>query len=99
MNEDSKSNKGIYQFLIILASVVIIIAGIKAAASIVIPFLLATFITIIFSPPFQWLQNKKVPKSLALIIVIFSFLIFIMIIGVLIGTSINDFTTKIPFYE
>jgi predicted PurR-regulated permease PerM len=28
-----------------------------------------------------------------------AFLVFIFLIGLLIGTSINDFSTKLPFYE
>ncbi|MCW8804588.1 MAG: AI-2E family transporter [Ignavibacteriaceae bacterium] len=99
MSESRESKSSAIQFLIALAAFTIIIAGMKASASIVIPFLLAAFISIVASPPFYWLQEKKIPKILALLIVILMFLLFISVIGLLIGTSINDFTTKIPFYQ
>lgn len=87
------------KLLVIVASFVIIVAGMKAAESIIVPFLLALFIAIIASPPYFWLQEKGLPKALAMLIVIFAFLFVISIIGLLIGTSIHDFTSKLPFYE
>jgi predicted PurR-regulated permease PerM len=85
--------------MLILASFVIVVAGMKAAESIVVPFLLSVFISIIALPPFVWLQQKKIPRGIALGIIILSFLIFIFLIGLLIGTSINDFSSRLPLYE
>ena len=87
------------QFLIIFATFTIVVAGMKAAESLIVPFLLAAFITIVTSPPFLWMQKKGIPKALATIIIIFSFLVFIFLIAVLIGTSVNDFTSNLPLYE
>ncbi len=95
VNKTGKS----FQVLLILASFVIVVAGMKAAESIVVPFLLSLFISIIALPPFIWLQEKKVPRGIALVLIILVFLSFIFLIGVLIGTSVNDFLTKLPFYE
>jgi predicted PurR-regulated permease PerM len=95
INKTGKS----FQVLVILASFVIVVAGMKAAESIVVPFLLSLFISIIALPPFIWLQEKKVPRGIALVLIILIFLSFIFLIGVLIGTSVNDFLTKLPVYE
>jgi predicted PurR-regulated permease PerM len=95
VNKTGKS----FQVMVILASFVIIVAGMKAAESIVVPFLLSLFISIIALPPFIWLQEKKVPRGLALVLIILVFLSFIFLIGILIGTSVNDFLTKLPTYE
>jgi len=89
----------VVKLLVIAASFVIIVAGMKAAESIIVPFLLALFIAIIASPPYFWLQEKGLPKAFSMLIVIFAFLFVISIIGLLIGTSINDFTSKLPLYE
>jgi AI-2 transport protein TqsA len=94
-NKPSKT----FQLMLILASFVIVVAGMKAAESIVVPFLLSLFISIIALPPFIWLQQKKVPRGIALVIIILVFLSSIFLIGVLIGTSVNDFLTKLPLYE
>ena len=61
--------------LIGLASFVIIVAGMRAAASLITPFLMAAFIAIICIPPLLWLQSKKVPQFLAVIIVVLGILI------------------------
>ena len=88
-----------FQLMLILASFVIIVAGMKAAESIIVPFLLSLFISIIALPPFLWLQRKRIPRAAALLVIILVFLSLIFLIGVLIGTSVNDFSTKLPFYE
>ncbi len=81
------------------ACFVIIIAGMKAAADILIPFFLAVFIAIIFTPPLFWMQRKKVPTFIAIILII----AFMVAIGYLlarfVGGSINDFTNALPEYR
>ena len=47
--------------LVACASIVIVLAGIKAASEIVVPFLLALFIAIICSPLLAFLTKRKVP--------------------------------------
>ena len=63
----------------ILASFVIVVAGIKAASSLLVPFFLAVFIAVICAPPLFWLQRKGVRKAIALIII----LVVILIVGLL----------------
>ncbi len=99
MDSTSQAKSKTEQLLIILASFVIIVAGMKAAETLVVPFLLAAFITIITSPPFIWMKKKNIPGGIALLIIILFFLAIIFLIGVLIGTSINDFLSNLPFYE
>lgn len=94
-NKPSKT----FQMMLILASFIIIVAGMKAAEAIIVPFLLSLFIAIIVLPPFIWLQEKRIPKAIALVTIILSFLFFIFLIGLLISSSVNDFLTKLPFYE
>jgi predicted PurR-regulated permease PerM len=99
LNKLNKKPVDATQVLIVLASFIIIVAGMKAAESIIVPFLLAIFISIIASPPYFWLQDKGIPKAIALLVVILLFLIAISLIGLLVGTSVTDFTSKIPFYQ
>jgi AI-2 transport protein TqsA len=99
MESTSQHKNNTTQVLIILASFIIIIAGMKAAEDLVVPFLLAAFLATIISPPFIWLQKKGIPKGIALLLIIIFFLAALFLIGVLIGTSANDFTKNLPFYE
>jgi len=52
--------------LMILASFIIVVAGMKAACSILVPFFLAVFVAVICTPPLFWLQRKGIPKVLTL---------------------------------
>lgn len=87
------------QILIVAACFVVVIAGMTLAKDILVPFLLAIFISIIASPPMFWLKGKGLPTWLSLIIVILGVLLIILLIGWLIGSSIASFTQDLPVYE
>jgi predicted PurR-regulated permease PerM len=70
-----------------------------AAQAIIVPFLLAAFISVISSPPLFWLKERKVPTWIALLIVMSAILFFLLLIAGLVATSVNDFSTKLPLYE
>ncbi len=82
-----------------VAGLVVILVGLRAASSIITPFLLSLFISIIGAYPLSWLKRKGVPNVLAVIIVLITMLLFIMIIGGVTGTSIAAFTQSLPAYE
>ena len=86
-------------FLITAASFVIVIAGLKAATTIIIPFLLAIFVSVICAYPLIWLESKGVPTIVSLILVIF--LVFIIGGGLtyLLGSSVNEFSKEVPNYQ
>ena len=85
--------------LLILASFVIVVAGMKAASPILVPFLLAVFIAVICAPPLFWLQRKGVPKVLALVLILVAILFVGALFGVLIGSSLNNFLSSLPGYQ
>ena len=51
----------LHRALLSIAAVIIILAGIKLAAEIVVPFLLALFIAIICSPIIKSMTARRVP--------------------------------------
>ena len=51
-------------YLITAAALVIVIAGLRLSVGIVVPFLLAIFITIICAPPLIWLKSKGLSTGL-----------------------------------
>ena len=85
--------------LLILASFIIVVAGMKAASSILVPFFLAVFIAVICAPPLFWLQRKGVPKVLALVLILVAILVVGLLFGALIGPSLNDFLSSLPDYQ
>ncbi len=85
--------------LLTLAGFVVVVAGMKAASSILIPFFLAIFIAVICAPPLFWLQSKRVPKVLALILILIAILAVGSLLGALVGISLNRFVSSLPQYQ
>lgn len=86
-----------YSF-IVMASVIIVLAGIKSASDILVPFLLSLFIAIILSPSYNYIKSKKIPEAIALMLVMGLFLVFLALVGKLIGTSVADFSANTDVY-
>lgn len=87
------------RYILIGAALVVVLAGMRAAASILVPFLLSAFIAVVSAPPFFWLQRKRVPKALAIVIVIVAIIGFGLVVGGLVGTSLDDFSSNVPVYQ
>ena len=85
--------------LLILASFIIVVAGMKAASSILVPFFLAVFIAVVCTPPLFWLQRKGVPKVFALVIMLAAILLVGILFGALIGPPLSDFLKSLPDYQ
>jgi predicted PurR-regulated permease PerM len=90
---------GINKSLIILAALVVVLAGIKAASVIIIPFILAGFIAIICNPLITYFGRYKIPKGLAVILVVLIIVGLGISLGGLVGQSVNDFSQQLPEYK
>lgn len=84
---------------LVLATFVILLAGMKAASAILVPFFLAVFIATICTPPLFWMQSKGVPKILALILILLAILLVGFFFGVMISSSVNQFLASLPAYQ
>jgi len=85
--------------LVSVAAFVIIVAGMKAAAPLLVPFLLALFVAILITSPFNWLQNKGLPAGVALLVVLGLLVLVILLIGTLIGNSVEQFSGNFPAFQ
>jgi len=98
MNPVFSTNRSL-SVLLSIAACVIIIAGMRAAATILVPFLLSAFIAIIAAPPMFWLQRHKVPAGLAILIIIIAIIGLTVLLMTFIGNSVNDFSIALPDYQ
>ena len=69
------------------------------SVSIVKPLLMALFISIICAQPILWLQKKKVPKSLAILLVLIGIVFLFVLFGILIGNALSSFSNDAPKYK
>ncbi len=86
-------------YFIVMASVIIVLAGVKSASEIIVPFLLSLFLAIILLPMYEFFNKKGLPQSISLSLVIGIFILLIALVGQLIGSSIHDFNSNIDLYS
>ena len=87
------------RFLVIGASLVVILAGIRAAQPIVVPFLLSAFIAVLCLPPMVWMQRRGLPSVVAVTILIVGLVAVSVGFAAVVGNSLKDFTTSLPEYQ
>ena len=85
--------------LVAAAAFVIIVAGIQAAASIIIPFLLAVFISTLCAPLLYWLERRGVPNGLAVLIIFLGLLVTAILLMTFVGRSMNSLSRQLPTYQ
>jgi predicted PurR-regulated permease PerM len=88
-----------YRYLVTLACLVIVVAGMRAARTLLVPFSLAAFFAIILAPVLYWLRNKGVRTPVALLIILGTFTLVGASLLLLVGKSFNDFSDKLPTYQ
>lgn len=88
-----------WRFLLGAAAFVIVVAGMKAADTIVIPFLVSLFVAVLCGPPVFWLRRKGLPQWLAMVVVVAAIMGVGLGMAAVVGNSINGFTLKLPAYQ
>jgi predicted PurR-regulated permease PerM len=82
-----------------IAIFVIVVAGMRAADTLLVPFLLSVFIAIISAPPLIWLQRRGLPSALALLTVISGVLAGGLLVVMVVSSSLAKFMQNLPQYR
>jgi len=85
--------------LLAFSAFVVVVAGLKAAAPILNPFLLSCFVAILCAPVVKRLVSFRLPVVVAIGLVLGLFLLFSALIGSLISSSAEDFSRQLPNYR
>ncbi|HBC56879.1 MAG TPA: hypothetical protein DCZ03_06920 [Gammaproteobacteria bacterium] len=96
---DHDSGSTTLKVLSVLAYLIIIIAGMRMAQPIVVPFILSIFLAVIFAPPYIWLNSKGIPTSISLSLILIASVFIFLMVGALIGTSLAGFSEDLPLYQ
>lgn len=86
------------RFLLTAASLVVVIAGVRAAAPILLPFLLALFLAILNLPLLGWLRGKRLPSPLAVLLTVAVNGTALLVLGLFVSRSIEAFIIAMPRY-
>ncbi|MFT5815641.1 MAG: AI-2 transport protein TqsA, partial [Psychroserpens sp.] len=92
-------SEGAVKFLLVTAALFVVLAGIKTAATLLVPFLLSAFIAIICNPLVVMAARYKIPKPIAVIFVIGIFVSIALSLAGLVGNSLNELSQLIPVYR
>ncbi|GIU09963.1 AI-2E family transporter [Shewanella morhuae] len=88
-----------YRGFAIMAFVVIILAGIKAASPIVVPFVLSSFLAVVCNPAIGLMTRFRLPKWLAVILLMGFIVLMGLWLASVVGSSINEFSKQLPQYR
>jgi len=98
MNE-STSRGSAYRGLLGAAAFVIVVAGLEAIQTILIQVIIALFVTIVLVPALTWLVRHRVPRFLAILVLIAVAIGVIAVAGAVVGNAVNGFTRELPAYQ
>lgn len=87
------------KIVIMLGMLVIILTGIRFAADIIVPFILALFIAVILNPLVQRMVRWRIPRVLAILLLITIIIMAMALLVTYLGTSLNELTRTLPQYR
>ena len=85
--------------LLTLAALIVMIAGLRAAQAIVVPFLLSVFLAMLGVPLLTRLRRLGVPRGIAIVLVVLAMGSLLVAVGSVVATALNAFTVEIPRYQ
>jgi predicted PurR-regulated permease PerM len=86
------------RYLLTAASAVVVIAGLRAAAPLVLPVLLAGFLTILSLPLLHWLRQRRAPVVVAVLATVLAVVAVLTVFGLLISVALADVGAAAPEY-
>lgn len=87
------------RLLVSIAAFFVVVAGLKAGANLLVPFLFALFLAILGVAPLSYLQDRKVPKAFAVLLITLFYVALFLVIAVLLKESVQEFSGELPFYR
>lgn len=93
------SDGGAFHALLGLAAFVIVVAGLRAASSLLVPFLVALFLAILVAPPLNWMRRHGVSPAVSTLIVVMALVAIGMVVGFYVGGPVSQFVSDLPNYR
>lgn len=85
--------------LLTAAAIIVVVAGLRAAQSLLVPLMISAFLAIICTPLVSLLTTRRVPLTLAVLIVVILVMVILFSLGAVIGGSISELTVELPKYQ
>lgn len=99
MSPTAQNFSGMSRFILIFAAFVVVVAGMRAAESLLVPFLLSLFVAVVCSPMLLWLKKRGLPNGLAILFIIILIVAIGGLISAVVGSSVASFRQDLPLYQ
>lgn len=99
MITDRKRRGEVMRGLVAAAALVVIIAGLRTARPVVVPMLVSMFVAFACLPAVNRLRRMRVPKVLAVTIVVVGLVAIVSGVAAFVGSSLTNFVQTLPIYQ
>ena len=99
MNIQQRRRGHVLRGLVAVASLVIVIAGLRAARPVVVPMLVSAFVAFACLPAETRLRKWGLPKALSVTIVVIGVVAIVSAVGAFVGSSLTSFVQTLPDYQ
>ena len=86
------------RYLLAAASAVVVIAGLRAAASLILPVLLAGFLAILSAPLVRWLRARGLGVAVAVLLTFLAVMAVMAVFGLLVSAAVAEAGAAAPDY-
>jgi AI-2 transport protein TqsA len=88
-----------HTYLVTAAALVIVIAGMRAAAGMLVPFLLAIFVAGICAPLYQGMRRRHLPTPFAIVAIMLVMLGGVLLLIGVVERAVTGFAGNLPSYQ
>ncbi len=90
--------RAVNTYLLTAAAVVVVIAGMRASAGILVPFLLAVFVAVISAPLYQGMRRRGLPSLVALLALVLLLVAAMLLLFGVIERAVGVLSGNLPDY-
>jgi AI-2 transport protein TqsA len=85
--------------LLMAACVVVVTAGLRSAQDLLVPIVLAAFLTVLLAPLVRSLRRLRIPTAIGIPLVALACVAILVLIGGVVGQSVNSLVASAPRYH
>jgi predicted PurR-regulated permease PerM len=97
--EKSTANSGAMTTAVVTLAVLAVLFAMREAQAIVVPTLMAFFLAVVAESPVAWLEKKGLSRVPAILLVVAGIAVVLFGVGILLGTSVQEFSERAPEYQ
>jgi predicted PurR-regulated permease PerM len=90
--------RAVNTYLLTAAALVVVIAGMRASAGIMVPFLLALFVAVISAPLYQGMKRRGLPSALAMLALVLIMVAAMLLVVGVIERAVGVLSGNLPTY-